>query len=696
MGGPISIKALKRFVADQDTGEWKKFSIKLPPTGKKVAIVGSGPAGLTAGYYLAKSGHFVTVFEALSKAGGMMRLGIPDYRLPKTVLDAEISEIQNAGVDIKLNNRVESINSLLEHGYDAVFLALGTHRSRKLDIEGDDSPDVIDGISFLRDISMGVKANVRQRVAVIGGGNVAIDSARTALRLGAKQVQIIYRRTRAEMPAIREEVDAALAEGIEITFLASPVKISRHDGQLNLTCNRMVLGPNDGSGRRSPVPIMGSEFSQDFDLIIAAVGQASDIPRQFKLEIDSYDTLLVDTYTLATSKKGVWAGGDMVTGPASVIEAIAAGRKAAVSIDKYLGGKGVIDEQLTKERRIIIRTGIDEETAGKIRVEMPSLHIEQRVSNFKEVELGLTEQLAVEESRRCFECSMIARCREACPAGINIPLYISLIAAGKYQEALAVIREKVPFPRVLGRVCTSPCEESCIGCGICLSFCPMSAIGLDSDTKVPLIEQDECVECGVCFRAQVCPVDAFIEEVAAWPRSVRGAFSNPLIVHKETRVPGRGTEEVKTNEVTGQFRRGFVGVTAEMGRPGIGVRFYDVEKVAQALAKCGVVFAANNPVTHLMTDKTAGKLNEDVLHEKVASAMIESVTPFEKLPQVIKALKNVAPQIDTVFTLTISTRLEEDGSAPCVDTLTELKVPLYINGKTNVGLGRPLFKEVSA
>lgn len=238
-------------------------------------------------------------------------------------------------------------------------------------------------------------------------------------------------------------------------------------------------------------------------------------------------------------------------------------------------------------------------------------------------------------------------------------------------------------------------EETCIGCRLCPPYCPMNAISFDRTAKKARIEPDECVDCGVCFRSRVCPVDAIIEEVAAWPRSVRGAFSNPLIVHRETRVPGRGTEEAKTNDVTGQFQRGFVGVTAEMGRPGVGVRFRDVEKVAQALARAGVVFAEKNPVTYLMTDKNTGKLNPEVLKEKVCSAMIETVTPLKNLPAVIRELREVAPQIDSVFSLTISTRLEEDGSAPCVPVLAELGVPLYINGKANVGLGRPLFKEAS-
>ena len=236
-------------------------------------------------------------------------------------------------------------------------------------------------------------------------------------------------------------------------------------------------------------------------------------------------------------------------------------------------------------------------------------------------------------------------------------------------------------------------DEGCTGCGECLQYCPMGCISMDVDTDLAMIDEDECVECGVCFRSEVCPVDAIEEETHSWPRSVRAAFSNPLLVHKDTRVPGRGTEEAKTNEVTGQFRQGFIGITAEMGRPGIGARFYDVEKVARAMARAGVEFAANNPVTYLMTDRATGKLDSDILNEKVCSAMIESTTPEENLAAVIKALKAVAAQIETVFSLTLSTRLADDGMAPCEKALKDLGVPFFINGKTNVGLGRPLFEE---
>ncbi len=405
LNDPISIKFLKRFVADRDYGFWKPRSRKLPPTGKKVAIVGSGPAGLTAGYYLAKAGHTVTVFEQFSKAGGMMRVGIPDYRLPPAVLDSEIDVIKEAGVDIKLNNKIESVDGLFDQGYQAVFLAVGAHRGQSLGVEGDNLPGVYDGASFLRDVNLGVKVNVGNKVAVIGGGNVAIDGARVALRLGAKDVRILYRRTRAEMPASPEEVEAALEEGIKIDFLTGHIRVSQKNGHLVLTCNRMELGEPDASGRRRPVPIKGSEFDVDYDVIIGAIGQAPDIPSGFKVKTGRGNTIQTDSRTLAASRKGVWAGGDAVTGPDSVIRAIAAGRIAASSIDKYLGGSGIIDEELTSERRIGLCAGITaEDFHGMRRVKMLCLPPEQVIGNFTEVETGLLNDGAVAEGKRCFQC----------------------------------------------------------------------------------------------------------------------------------------------------------------------------------------------------------------------------------------------------------------------------------------------------
>jgi formate dehydrogenase beta subunit len=403
---PISIKSLKRFVADRDDGLWRQHSRQLPSTGKKVAIVGAGPAGLTAAYYLAKAGHTVNVFEQLPVAGGMMRVGIPDYRLPPEILNAEIKVIEEAGVEIKLNSRVESVDALFEQGYRAVFLAPGAHRGQPLGVDGDKLPGVWDGASFLRDVNLGKKVNVGKKVAVIGGGNVAIDSARIALRLGAEEVHVIYRRTRNEMPASPEDIEAALEENIHIDFLRGHLCVCQQDGRLSLSCCCMELGEPDASGRRRPVPVKGSEFDATYDVIIGAIGQVPEIPAGFKVKTGRGNTIRADNATLATSREGVWAGGDAVTGPDFVITAIAAGRKAASSIDKYLGGSGNIDEVLTGERKIGLCAGLTAENFPvQPRVKMPCLPPGQVVHDLnREVEIGLPEDGAIAEGRRCFQC----------------------------------------------------------------------------------------------------------------------------------------------------------------------------------------------------------------------------------------------------------------------------------------------------
>jgi NADH-quinone oxidoreductase subunit F len=402
----IGIRVLKRFAAEHDSGLWKQNSKVAPTTSKRVAIVGSGPAGLTAAYYLAKLGHSVTVFEALAEAGGMMRVGIPDYRLPKDILRSEIKEIENIGVEIRTNTRVDSLDGLFKQGCDAVFLAVGAHQSIKTGVKGEDSPGVRDCVSFLRDVSLGKEVKLGDRVAVIGGGNAAIDSARTAFRLGAREVTIVYRRTRTEMPASPEEIDGAIAEGVKIHFLATPSRIISRDGKVELECIRMRLGELDASGRPRPEPIEGSEFVTEFDTIIAAIGQRPEVPRQFDLSLSRGNTIPVDPDTLATRREGVFAGGDGVRGPASVIEAIADGRQAAISIDKYLGGEGEIDETLAPPEGAV--APLEEAEEGR-RVEVPTLPVAERLKGFKQVELELNEEMAIKEGKRCLRCDLEER-----------------------------------------------------------------------------------------------------------------------------------------------------------------------------------------------------------------------------------------------------------------------------------------------
>jgi len=402
---PLAIKLLKRHAAEHDTGAWKKNAKFCPSTGKKAAVVGSGPAGLTAAYYLAKLGHKVTVFEAAPVSGGMMRLGIPEFRLPRQVLDREIDEIKAAGVEIKVNTEIESLDSLFEQGFSTIFVSIGAYRSRNMGIDGEDNPAVVNGIDFLKDVHSGRKFNVGKQVLVVGGGNAAIDASRTALRLGAGEVAIAYRRTRGAMPASPEEVKEALEEGVKINYLVTPVRIIGNNGRLKVEFVRMELGRTDDTGRRQPVPVNGSEFFAEYDTIIKNIGDLPLVPGRYGLELDREGGIKVDPDTLATSREGVFAGGDVVTGPASVIEAIAAGRRAAASIDRYLGGEGDISEHLASPERVspfIIGEG------EKLRPPCRMTALNER-QGFSVVELGFDQAAALEEASRCLRCDLEER-----------------------------------------------------------------------------------------------------------------------------------------------------------------------------------------------------------------------------------------------------------------------------------------------
>jgi len=337
----LATRVLKDFVADYG----KEKVLPAPKTRKeKIAVIGSGPAGLTAAYRLVKMGYPVTVFESLPEAGGMMRVGIPEFRLPKNVLDVEIHYLNNLGAEIRTGITVGedlTINNLFREGYKAAFIAIGAHKSRELRIEGAELEIVIDALDFLKAINTGKRVELRERVAVIGGGNVAVDAARTALRLGAKEVSILYRRSREEMPANPSKVKEAEKEGVKVHFLLAPKKISGKDGRVvALEFTRMKLGEPDESGRRRPIPIVGSEFIMQLDAVIPAIGELPDVsflPKE--IEVTRGKTVKVNPLTLETSMPGVFAGGDVVSGPATVIEAIVAGKRASSSIDCYLGGK---------------------------------------------------------------------------------------------------------------------------------------------------------------------------------------------------------------------------------------------------------------------------------------------------------------------------------------------------------------------
>ncbi|MBI5446324.1 MAG: FAD-dependent oxidoreductase, partial [Deltaproteobacteria bacterium] len=345
---PIDIMHLKRFVADLDLrAETRCVPEVKAKKAKRVAVVGAGPAGLSAAYYLAAEGYSVTVFEASSMPGGWLTLGIPEYRLPKKLVDAEIQVMRDLGVEIKLNTALGEDLTLkkLRKEYDAVFfLAVGSHLSVKLEVPGEDLTGVFHGIDYLKRVNLGEKVFLGERVAVVGGGNVAMDAVRTALRTGSKEVICLYRRSRAEMPASPEEVHEAEEEGVKFEFLAAPVRILGEDERvMGVECVRMELGEPDASGRRRPVPVAGSEFMVAVDAVVPAIGQGSDLSfaEREKDLVTKWKTLEADPVTFATPLPGVFAGGDAVTGPATVVKAVNAGKEAAVSIDRYLKGEDV-------------------------------------------------------------------------------------------------------------------------------------------------------------------------------------------------------------------------------------------------------------------------------------------------------------------------------------------------------------------
>lgn len=406
----LSIRALKAFASKHDTGVWRKKPKVAEPNGKKVAIVGSGPAGLTTGYYLARLGYGVTVFEALPQAGGMLRVGIPEYRLPREVLDREIEEIKSAGVEIKTNSKVESIEKLFEQEYQAIFIAVGAHQGVKLPIPGSELNGVILGISFLKNMNMGVESKIGKKVVVLGGGNVAFDCARTALRLGATDVHIACLESRDNMVATTEEIEQGEAEGITIHNSRTFTRIVGNDGQVSgVECLNVRSFTFDSAGIANVDAIAGSEHILPADTVIFAVGQVPELePIEGISEIKAsrQSILIADSVTMMTAKEGVYAGGDAVTGPASVIEAIADGRRAAISIDKYLGGEGDIDGVPASTSVDISPSGIGEVEGFKYRLPVNMIPVAERTEGFVQVELGFDQEKAIEEARRCLWCDL--------------------------------------------------------------------------------------------------------------------------------------------------------------------------------------------------------------------------------------------------------------------------------------------------
>ena len=493
---PIAIAALKRFASD---GLWRnQYEAALPgkSTGHKVAVVGSGPAGLTAAHDLALLGHRVTIFEALPVLGGMLRVGVPEYRLPKDVLDEEIQAIVDLGIEVKTGVRIGKeikLTDLFEQGYKAVFMGIGAHRDRKLHIAGEDELEgVVSAVSFLREVNQGQSLKVGRKVGVIGGGNTAIDSARCLLRMGAEAVHIVYRRSGDEMPATKEEIEEALREGVQISYLTSPVEILGEKGKVSaLKCIKNELGEPDDSGRRSPKPVPGSEFTFDVDMVIAAIGQAPDsslVAEEIEVTERRKRIIVDGPYTLVTTQPGVFAGGDAVTGPATVVEAIFAGKRAAISMDSYLREESpatVESAGPTETERL--SSVIIEKTRKFARCSKISLPTKDRLKGFDEIESVLSEDLATREALRCLHCYLGARVdKEKCVSCLT---------------CVRVCPLGVPTTSKMGEITIDP--FACQACGMCALECPVRAIDISLDPRGEMAQE---VKKGMAESQQPDPV----------------------------------------------------------------------------------------------------------------------------------------------------------------------------------------------
>jgi 2-oxoacid:acceptor oxidoreductase delta subunit (pyruvate/2-ketoisovalerate family) len=476
----VAIRALKRLVADIEREQGRVEPEHVPKKySEKVAIIGAGPAGLTAAYELAKLSYPVTVFERMSELGGMMRYCIPDFRLEKFVVANEIAYIKDIGVEIKTGvefGKDVTLESLKKDGYKAVFIAIGTQLGMKLNVPGEDLEGVINAVDFLRALAVRKHVDVGERVAVIGGGNTAIDAARTAKKLGAKEVIILYRRSREEMPALPHEVELAEKDGIKFYFLVAPKRIIGEKGRVKaVECLKMRLGEPDESGRRRPIPISFSEHQYEVNMVIPALGQVaelSSLPPELLSKERRGPPIEYDSQTLETNVPGVFVGGDVATGPASIIEAVGAGKRAAVSIHLYLSGQDLRKgrdenvEEVTwvKDWRVLNKKGRRYDPP----IEKPHLSFEEAREYLKQL-----KQKARFEAFRCLGCGPCAECL----AGIDL-----------CEGDKAVID-----------------ENKCVGCNVCAVVCPFGAVKKDAK-GIARVDEDLCKGCGLC--AARCPEKA--------------------------------------------------------------------------------------------------------------------------------------------------------------------------------------------
>lgn len=470
---PVSIKFLKAFAAERAMSEGKYLNPpKAEDKGKKICIIGAGPGGLSCAYYLALKGYEVLVIEKLPSAGGMTLIGIPRYRLPREVIDREVAMLEELGVKFMFNTGFGEdvhMETLKKQGFDAFFFAIGAHKAYNLGIPGEQEFTTIEAIDLLKRVALGERHKPGNRVVVVGGGNVAIDAARTCIRLGSKNVTIAYRRTREEMPADIEEVEQAEEEGIDFSFLTIPLEIIGNSNKTKgLKCLRAELVAREGSSRKSPVPIEGSEFIMDTDAVITAIGQQVDHKCMEQLPDIKWtrrSTIDVNMVSMETSVPGIFAAGDAVTGPATVIEAIGGGKKAAEAINRYLLGipqPKMPPVPFRRAREECLEVPASTKMILK-RPEMPLLNLDRRRTTFQQVELGYLENSVREEARRCLRCDICRRCGE-CVEICRDKMGINALEMGYFDFDHPV---KTDFRKT---------QDTCVTCGACANNCPNDAM----------------------------------------------------------------------------------------------------------------------------------------------------------------------------------------------------------------------------